>query len=173
MRTNSSFWNSAAINGLLFSLITIITSLLQSAFNIQGILAILLWCVKFGGCVYLLYYYMKQYSNNAEYVTYGESFKYGFALCVFSSIVCACYIFISMTWLFPETVDIAMEQIQTAIATGAYTSEQEDAIFNVADKLPQLTLITCLIYYILIGAVMSSIIANFTKKTDPFAENNN
>ena len=169
MCANKSFWNSAAINGLLFSLITIIASLLQSAFKIEGIMAILLWCVKFGGCVYLLYYYMKQYSNTAEVVSYGEAFKYGFALCVFSSIVCTCYMFISITWIFPETIDIAMEQIQTVIATGGYSSEQEEAIFNVADRLPQLTIISSLIYYILIGAVMSSIIANFTKKTDPFA----
>lgn len=169
MCANKSFWNSAAINGLIFSLITIIASLLQSALKIEGIAAILLWCVKFGGCVYLLYYYMKQYSNTAEVVSYGEAFKYGFALCVFSSIVCTCYMFISITWIFPETIDIAMEQIQTVIATGQYSSEQEEAIFNVADRLPQLTLISSLIYYILIGAVMSSIIANFTKKTDPFA----
>ena len=112
---------------------------------------------------------MKQYSNTAEVVSYGEAFKYGFALCVFSSIVCTCYMFISITWIFPETIDIAMEQIQTVIATGGYSSEQEEAIFNVADRLPQLTLISSIIYYILIGAVMSSIIANFTKKTDPFA----
>lgn len=173
MCTNKSFWNSAAINGLLFSLITIIASLLQSAFKIEGIMSILLWCVKFGGCVYLLYYYMKQYSKTAEVVSYGETFRYGLALCVFSSIVCTCYMFISITWLFPETIDVAMEQIQAVVATGEYTSEQEDAIFNVADRLPQLSIITCLIYYIVMGVVMSSIIANFTKKTDPFAENNN
>ena len=97
MCANKSFWNSAAINGLIFSLITIIASLLQSALKIEGIAAILLWCVKFGGCVYLLYYYMKQYSNTAEVVSYGEAFKYGFALCVFSSIACTCYMFISIT----------------------------------------------------------------------------
>ncbi len=167
--TTTYKWNTAAINGLLLSLITIISSLLQSAFKFEGLLSIILWMAKFGGCIYLLHYFMKQFSNNFERVSYGESFRYGFLICCFSSIVCACYLFLSLTVLFPETLDVAIEQAQTIIASGNYTGEEEQAILATMERLPQATIISSLIYYTLIGAVMTSVIANFTKKEDPFA----
>lgn len=166
----SAKWNSAAINGLLLSLVTIVYSLIQSVFGLSGFSSIILWMVKFAGCIYLLYYFMKQYSGNFEQISYGSSFQYGFILCSLSSIVCACFSFISMTLLFPETTELAIEQMQTVMASGNYSSEEENIINSMADNLPQITLFAGLFYYIVIGAVMSSIIANFTKKTDPFAE---
>ena len=84
----SNKWNTAATNGLLLSLITIIASLLQSVFKIEGLFSMVLWAAKFGGCIYLLHYFMKQHSLQEQNVSYGESFKYGFLICCFSSIVC-------------------------------------------------------------------------------------
>lgn len=166
----SAKWNSAAINGLLLSLVTIVYSLIQSVFGLSGFASIMLWIIKFTGCIYLLYYFMKQYSDNFEQISYGNSFQYGFILCCLSSIVCACFSFISMTLLFPETTEQAIEQMQTVMASSNYSSEEENMINAIAGNLPQITLFAGLFYYIVIGAVMSSIIANFTKKTDPFAE---
>lgn len=162
-------WNTAAINGLILSSVTIISSLLQSAFKFEGLLSIVLWMAKFGGCIYLLHYFMKQYSNTLGQVSYKESFKYGFLICCFSSIVCACYLFLSLTVLFPESLDAALEQVQAVLATGSYSSQEEEAVMAMMDRLPQITIVSSLIYYIIIGAVMTSIIANFTKKEDPFA----
>ncbi len=173
--TTMNKMNSAAMHGLLLSLITIIASLLQTTFEIKSMLvSTLLWAVKFGGCIFTLHYFMKQYSLQSEkdHVSYGESFRYGLLVCLFSSVVCAGYMLLSLTILFPEQVDVATEQINTVLASGSYNSDQEKAVNSILDRLPQLTFIYSLIYYIIIGAVMSSIIANYTKKENPFAPEN-
>lgn len=162
-------WSLAALNGLLLSLITIISSLISTVLEPKGVVAILLWIVKFGGSIYLLYYFMKQYSGQFETISYGESFNYGFLLCTFSSIICACFTFVSMTYLFPGQVEKAVEAVQQSMS---FNSDQEAALEKWMDRLPQLMLFSTLIYYIVFGAVASSIIANFTKKTDIFVSEN-
>ena len=162
---NTNRLNSAATDGLLLSTITIAASLIQSLSNGTGMmLSTLLWMAKFGGCIYLLTHIMRQYSQQYDTVSYLESFKYGFLVCIFSSIVCAGYMLLSLTYLFPEQIDIAIEQINTVMQSGAYSSDDLKIADSMIDKLPKLTFITSFIYYTVIGAVMSSIIANFTKK---------
>lgn len=165
-------WQSAALNGLILSLITIISSLVQSIFELGTFMSMLLWVIKFGGCIYLLYYFMKQYSSQFDTISYGESFKYGSILCIFSAIVCASYIFLSLTLIFPEQLDQSMSVMQEIIESGSYNDDQIDAINEVSGKLPQITLFWSLFYYSIFGVIASAIIANFTKKTNPFGEDN-
>ena len=166
-------WQSAALNGLLLSLVTIISSLIQSIFELGTVTSMLLWAIKFGACIYLLYYFMKQYANQFETVSYRESFGYGAILCTFSAIVCSCFAFISLTLLFPDQLDKSLEAVQSVMESGNYNDEQIEAINKVSGKLPQITLFWSLFYYSVFGAVVSAIIANFTKRTNPFAEENN
>lgn len=165
-------WQSAALNGLLLSLVTIISSLIQSVFELGTVMSMLLWAIKFGACIYLLYYFMKQYSRQFDTISYGESFRYGSILCVFSSIVCSCFAFLSLTLLFPDQLDKSLEAMQAIIDSGSYNDEQIDAINEVSGKLPQITLFWSLFYYSVFGIIVSAIIANFTKNTNPFAEDN-
>lgn len=159
-------WSLAALNGLLLSLITIIFSLLSTVFEPTGVIAFFLWAAKLGGNLYLLYYFMKQYSGQFDTISYGESFNYGFLLCTFSAIICAFFMFVSVAYLFPGQAEKAMEAVQQAMSMNA---EQEEAMIKWMDRLPQLMLFSSLIYYILFGAAASAIIANWTKKTDIFA----
>jgi hypothetical protein len=127
-------------------------------------LSTVLWTVKFGGCIYLLNHFMRQYSLRQDKVSYLESFKYGFLVCLFSSIVCAGYMLLNLTYLFPEQIDIAVEQINTIMESGTYSAQDMEITGSMIDNLPKITFITSFIYYTVIGAVMSSVIANFTKK---------
>lgn len=162
-------WSSAATNGLILSLVTIIYSLLGPVLGLKGFIMIIFWIIKTAGCIYLLYYFMKQYSSGFETLSYGESFNYGFILCGFSSIVCACFAFLSMTLLFPEQMAAGMEQVQQAFASRGLDSSQEEMMGKWMDRMPQLILFFTLIYYTLFGAAVSAIIANYTKKTNIFA----
>lgn len=166
-------WQSAALNGLLLSLVTIIHSLISTIFEPGTFLSMVLWAIKFGACIYLLYWFMKQYSANFDTISYGQSFQYGFIVSVFSSIVCSCYIFLSLTLLFPDQLDQSLAAMQSIIESGSYNDEQIDAINEVSGKLPQITLFWSLFYYSVFGAIVSAIIANFTKKTNPFAQEDN
>ena len=157
--------NSAAMDGLLLSTITITASLINSLVEITGMLpATLLWMAKFGGCIYMLTYIMKQYTNRYPNLSYRGIFKYGLIVCFFSSIVCSGFMLLSLTILFPEQLQVAIEQIHTMIANGTFSAPDEKVLELMIDKLPKITFITSFIYYIIIGAVMSSVIANFTKK---------
>ncbi len=166
-------WQSAALNGLLLSVVTIVYSLISTIFHPGTFVSVILWTIKFGACIYLLYYFMKQYSGMFETISYGESFRYGAILSVFSSIVCSCFAFLSITLLFPEQLDQSLAAIQSVIETGNYNDEQIDAINQVSGKLPQIMLFWSLFYYSVFGVIVSAIIANYTKKTNPFAGEEN
>ena len=166
-------WHSAALNGLLLSVVTIVYSLISTIFHPGTFVSVILWSIKFGACIYLLYYFMKQYSGMFETISYGESFRYGAILSVFSSIVCSCFAFLSITLLFPEQLDQSLAAMQSVIETGNYNDEQIDAINQVSGKLPQIMLFWSLFYYSVFGVIVSAIIANYTKKTNPFAGEEN
>ena len=157
--------NSAAMDGLLLSTITITASLINSLVEITGMLpATLLWMAKFGGCIYMLTHIMRRYSNRFTGISYRGVFKYGAVVCFFSSLVCSGYMLLSLTILFPEQLQVAIDQINTMIANGTFSTPDEKVLELMIDKLPKITFITSFIYYTIIGTVMSSVIANFTKK---------
>lgn len=170
---NVNKWQSAALNGLLLSVVTIVYSLISTIFNPGSFVTIVLWTVKFGACIYLLYYFMKQYSSQFETISYGESFRYGSLISVFSSIVCSCFAFLSITFIFPEQLDQSLAAMQSVIENGNYNDEQIDAINQVSGKLPQIMLFWSLFYYSVFGIIVSAIVANYTKKTNPFAGEEN
>ncbi|MBR5857225.1 MAG: DUF4199 domain-containing protein [Bacteroidales bacterium] len=166
-------WQSAALAGLILSSVTIIYSLISFIFSPGGFVSTILWAVKFGACIYLLYYLMKQYSSQFDTITYGESFRYGSLVSVFSAIICSCFAFLSITLLFPDQLDKSLEAMQSIIDSGNYNDEQLEAFDTVAGKLPQILLFWSLFYYSIFGVLVSLIIATYTKKTNPFTEDEN
>ena len=85
-------WSKAAMDGLYLSLVTIIYSLIMAAFQPENFaITSLLWTAKFAGCIFLLWYFMNNWSKNFETITFSQSYNYGFLICLFSSILCACY----------------------------------------------------------------------------------
>lgn len=159
------------MDALLLSAVTIVYALIGSLFTLTGFIATLLWIIKFAGTMYLLYYFMRQYSASEEgAVTYRQSFKYGFKVSLISSAVCAAYAYLSMTLLFPEKTALVTDTILNTALAQAKSGEEEEIIGKIAGSLPQITLIFSFIYYTIFGAIASSIIANFTKKEDIFAD---
>lgn len=161
-------WSSAALNGLLLSLATIVYSLLVLVIEPKGFVSILLWIIKFAATNYLLYYFMKQYSSGFDSISYSRSFNYGFIVSVFSAIVCACFTFISMTFIFKEQSVQLFEQVQQAISARGMSADEEEIAQGWMARLPEIILFASLVYYSIYGAIASSIIANYTKKTNPF-----
>ncbi len=163
-------WSSAAIDGLYLSLVTIIYSLVASVFQPEVLfIKALLWTAKFGGCLYLLWYFMKKWSRHFETISYGDSFKYGFIVCLFSSILCACFGYAQIEWIFPEQMEEAFTLAQETMAQqGTMDSTAEYAMNMVMGNFGRITLFFSLFYYTIFGALAASITANFTKKENPF-----
>lgn len=164
--------STAALNGLYLAAITVVCSLLTSALGAKGIVSILIWTVKFAGTNYLLYYFMKDYANKNNISSYGKNFSFGFLVSNLSAIICACFSFFSITFLFPDSASEAITLMQETMAQQQMSSEEENAVGMVIDRLPEIVLFGTLIYLMIYGAIASAVIANFSKKEEnPFSEN--
>ncbi len=168
-------WSSAAMDGLYLSLVTIIYSLVTSVLQPEGfLLKSALWIIKFGGCLYLLWLFMKKWSDKYDTISYGKSFNYGFIVCLFSSIICACFGYALVEWIFPEQIDEAFSIAQETMASqGTLDSTSESALNMVMGNFGRITLFFSLFYYIVFGAIASAITAVYTKKENPFGEMGN
>ena len=158
----SSQWRTAAINALLLSIITIVVSLIQVVFKPGTVLSILLWIIKFIGCLALLYYFMKEFGKELESFSYKDGFNYGFKICLLSSIVLAAFNILQYAILFPESLQDAVEQV--AMAMQSANPAGAEAIERYQAKLPQIITVTSFFYYTVFGLIASAIIANYTKK---------
>ena len=175
MEYSQGKWSSAAKDGLKLASITIgvflISSLLHSS---SFIVDALLWIVKTAGSIWMLHRIMKEYSALKESITYGECFKYGFAVTLFSSLVISAYLFLSLTVIFPSEMEKMTEVMQMVMqmvmANGNYTAEEESAMERHMGILPQYYVIVNIIYLSILGAIASAVIASFTKRTNPFEE---
>ena len=164
-------WSNAAMDGLYLSLVTIIYSLLIAVMQPESfIISTLMWLVKFSGCMYLLWFFMKRWSDRFETISYSHSYHYGFIVCLFSSIMCACYSYIQIEWLFPELSSQSMEMVkETMAAQGRLDSNTENMMDSIMNNFGRLSMFVSLFYYIIFGSIAAAITANFTKRTNPFA----
>ena len=165
MKTN--LWSSAAANGLLLSLITVILLLVQTAFPMGTAVAILFWIVKLVATVGLLFYFMKDFGKPQESYRYGTAFSYGFAVSFCSNIVIACYLFIHSTVIFPDSLEKSLEAMQQVFSQYNLDSSITDMVMN---NLPVISSLSTLLIYTIEGVIFSAILANFAKKAEqPFA----
>lgn len=164
-------WSSAAMDGLFLSLVTVIYLLAANLLDSSGfVVKSVLWIAKFGGSLYLLWYFMKRYSNNFETITYGQSFNYGFIVCLFSSIIVACFSYVQVEWLFPDKTAEAMQMSKEMIAQQGLDSASESVIEVIFNNFGRITLFSNLVYCTIFGAIAAAITANWTKKTNPFED---
>ena len=164
MKTNK--WSTAATSGLLLALITIIIALVQAVIHPGKAVSLLLWVVKLTGSIYLLYYFIKEYSTSFDLFTYKDGFVYGTLVSIFSSLICACYLFLHYTVIFKEAI---AEQIEYVLGILQNSNPQAvETFINMEGSLPQIITIVSLIYYTLFGVIASAIIANSTKRGDLF-----
>ena len=160
------------MDGLYLSLVTIIYSLIVAVMMPESFLIkTLLWIIKFGGCLYLLWYFMKRWSSQFDTITYSQSYNYGFIICLLSSVMCACYSYIQVEWLFPEQTEQAITLAKETMAQqGTLDSATEDIMDRFFGNFGRISMFVSLFYYIIFGSIASAITANFTKKTNPFGE---
>lgn len=164
----SNRWSAAATSGILLALVTIISILIQSVFEPNKVINLIIWTIKSVGSIWLLYYFMKEYAKPFNLFTYKDGFRYGFLLAFFSSVICAAYMFLHYAVIFPDAIAAQMDQVMEMMASS--NPDAVDTFEKISPKMPQIIFISTLIYYTIIGAVASAIIANYTKKGSIFDE---
>ena len=153
-------WSLAAKDGLILAAVSVVVSTLTFLTD-NSLLRTLLWLVKLGGSIWLLWVIMKRYGKAHP----NEStFGYGVIVCILSAIVCAVWAFVEYQFLFPDAVAEAFEEALTNFEQmGAMMPDNfTDIIFKMQDNYAQINCITTFFWCSLLGLVFSAILARST-----------
>ncbi len=162
-------WTSAAIYGLILSSISVVLNLIAAFAEPSGALGTVLTIAGIFGNFYLLYYIMRKNAAVEEDVTVGASFRYGMAVCMFSTIVCCLFTLLTYTVFLPDymetTMNILFEQLDTMGMADAI--DYDDMLGQMPVYLVIGEAINCLFCGLLFSAIISRRTMNFNN--DPFA----
>jgi hypothetical protein len=158
----TDFWNSIAVNGLLLALVSIIFMLLQT------ILPSWHWVftlAKIVTTISVLYFFIKQYSKEHEYFSYGDGFRYGFGVSFCSAIVFAVYVYVHYTYIFPESAETFKEAMMQAMQR--FNNAEGLDLDVLINNLPVIMCFSMFFYAVIWGLIIPAILAGFTKKEQP------
>lgn len=164
---NKVLWSLAAKNALILSLVTILADLVSAVFTLPAGVGIVISIVKLIAVIWILYYFMKQYASEQSFVSYHESFKFGFILCFCSAFVCTVFSMLLYFVIVPETISASAENMLAAFQAQNIDSGMDyDQLMKV---LPTSMVIARMLWCTICGLIFSSILANYTKKGDVFS----
>lgn len=151
-------WKRAATDGLILASVTVVIILLGNFIKSQ-FLSTLFWIIKLTGSIYLLYRIMKQYGKETKESTFG----YGAIVCLFSSLVCAIFLFFEYTLIAPDAVTEMFDSMFTMMnQSGSMTDQVNDMLLKVEDNFAQYACIGNFFYYAIFGVILSAILNNST-----------
>lgn len=165
-----SAWSSAAKDGLILAAFTIICLLLSTLLKNSPIIVFLVELVKIVGCIWLLRFLMIRWKNSNGSTT---PFKYGMMICLFSSVVCAIFTFFQLSYIVPEDIATAFDQIYESFGSMNIPIETQNMLDRLQDNYPQWACVSALISDLICGVIFSGIISSTMKNTDIFADDDN
>jgi hypothetical protein len=167
--TSISNWSEAARDGLFLSLITVVLISFNALVD-NAALKMLIWLVKFVGSVWLLHFFMKKFMKVEPS---SSVFKQGVRICLFSSLICAVYIFFMYTFLFPELVTETFEAFYSAPEFASLPSNVTDMLLKIEDNFAKYSCISTFIWNFILGVIISAIIARAITPKTIFTDDNN
>lgn len=163
--TAESKWTSAARDGVFLALVTIIPQTISALVD-SAALGMLLWAVKFAGSIWILMRFMKRFAASG---TEGSVSGYGIRVCLFSTIICAAYAFAMYSFIFPDLVTEAFEQIPALLEGKTLPEEAEDMLLKMEDNFAQYAFTATLIWDFICGLILSAILAGPASQASLFA----
>lgn len=135
---------------------------------IQIVFNMLLWAVKFGGCIWLMMYFMKSFSSEYPEADNSRIFKLGMSMALLSSLVYSAFSFANVAFFYPdlftEQMDMMMQQMAPMLDSNT-VAEMDKTMQN----LPQITFFSNLIYCFIYGTILSFALSRSIPSKDPFA----
>ena len=168
-------WNTAAEAGLVLGLISaaymFLTQWIASAPSaVSVILSMILWAGKFGGCIWMMVFYMKRHTANHPEITNKDTFNLGMATALLSAVVYSAAAFANVAYIsgdaVAEQLRISMQQMSSMMDSNSIAMME-----TFMQKLPQITFFSNLIYCTAFGTVLSFILSRNIPSRDPFANN--
>ena len=157
-------WSEAAKYGLILASVSVVINLVTSLLELPGFLNTLLSALKFCGSVYIVYYAMKRNAEAWDYVSYGQSFGYGMAVCTLSAVVCTLFVLLTYTVFIPGSLTELLDQIfQTYETMGVAGMLDYDTL---ARSMPAILAISQFIGCVICGLIACAVVAAIAKKND-------
>lgn len=171
-----NLWNGAAKAGLVLggvSSVYLFASQFISEAEISGfvsgLLSILLWIAKFGGCIWLMIFFMKKFAAENEEAVNSTTFRFGMLAAFLSALVYSAVSFANVAFIsadmYTEQMNALMQQMAPMMDSN--TASQMDKTMQ---NLPQLTFFSNLIYCSIFGTVLSAILSRNIPSRNPFSD---
>ena len=170
-------WNAASVAGLALGAVSsaylfatqLIAGNLEAAVLIQQAISIVLWVLKFVGCIWLMNFFMKKFASEHPEIDGKSVFRMGaltalLSALMYSAIYLANIMYISADW-YQNILETAMQQMSATL-----DSNSQAMVGKVIDRMPQITFIYNICYCFIFGTVVSAILSRNITTKDPFED---
>lgn len=171
-----NMWNDAGKAGLALGGISAIylflNQFLGTAENpgfLISLTSMLLWVMKFGGCIWLMKFFMQKFASENPGVDNASTRRFGMITALLSALVYSAISFANVAFI---SADFFAEQMDTVISQMApmLDSNTMSEIDKTMQNLPQITFFSNLIYCFIYGTILSAILSRNIPSRDPFAD---
>lgn len=170
-------WEDAGKAGLALGLVSTtylflnqFISGLQTSSLLTMLLNTVLWAIKFGGCIWIMVYFMKRFVKQNPEADNSATFRFGMLTASLSALVYAAASFANISYI---AADAIAEQTNLMIAQMApmLDSNSISQMDKLMEKLPQITFFSNLIYCFFFGTILSFILSRNIPSRNPFENN--
>jgi hypothetical protein len=130
-----------------------------------------LWAGKFGGCIWLMMYFMKQFAQQNPGVQNSTTYRFGMAASILSALVYAAASFANTAFIsadmIAENTKLLMEQMAPVMDSNSLNQME-----GFMERLPQITFFSNLFYCIIYGSILSFILSRNIPSKNPFENDN-
>lgn len=130
---------------------------------------LLIWALKFGGCIWLMGFFMRKFAAENPEADNSTTYRLGMASAFLSALIFAAVTFADIAFIsadtYAEMKDIAMQQMGSLMDSNTAT-----AMENLFNNLPQYMFFANLIYCFLYGTLLSGILSRLIPSRNPFAD---
>ena len=138
---------------------------------ISMLVTTILWAAKFGGCIWLMMYFMKKFAKQNPSAENNTIYRFGMAVSVLSALVYAAASFANTAFIsadmIAENTRLLMEQMASVMDSNSLNQME-----GFMEKLPQITFFSNLFYCIIYGSILSFILSRNIPSKNPFANDN-
>lgn len=175
MLDRNVIWNEAGKAGLaigaLSGLYIIVCSLLARAEGTAALIAanivsMLLWIVKFGGCIWMMWFFMKRFASSFGDADNSDTFRFGRAVALLSAFITASAFLINCLFIDPDQFNASLELLRD---NPMMTSDTMEMMEQMVPKLPRFGFFFNLIYCYIFGSALAAIFSRSIPSTNPFA----
>lgn len=162
--TKAELWNQAGMAGLALGLvptahmfITQHISEISSGFMLTFV-TFLLWGVKFGGCIWLMFHFMQKLKDTYKGLTHKDLMFFGMAMSICSALFYSGMALANILVISPDIYESAFETAMQSYRT-LLDSNSMAMMEKIQGNFPQITFFSNLIYCFLYGCILSAILS--------------